>query len=228
MTVSTSASELFRRECDTAWEGLLRHPFVRELAAGTLPPEKFRFYLEQNVMYLREYAQAMALGAAKSEDLAIARYFVEAFTNVVDNEIRKDGQLLERALALGAQDRGGSVAMAPANLGYTGFLVSTALRCGSAEIMAAITPCTWSYGDIPFSVEGVVDHPIYADWIRFFAKPEYQALVAEMKGRLDDLAAGLREADLRRLSDLFTTSVRLERAFWDMAYNCEQWPDIEP
>lgn len=226
MTVSSSASELFRSDCDSAWEGLRAHPFIRELAAGTLPPEKFRFFLEQNLLYLPEYARAMAVGAAASDELALARYFSDALENIVENEIPQNEELLERVLALDAPDRGGSAAMAPANVAYTGFLVSTAFRYGPAEILAAITPCTWSYGDIASSLEEIAPHPIYADWVRFYGSPEYAEVVAEMNERLNTLAAGLGEADRRHLSDLFRTSVRLERAFWDMAYACEQWPDL--
>ena len=59
---SPTACERFRADCTPAWEALHRHPFIRELAAGTLAPEKFRFYIEQNLMYLPEYARAMAIG----------------------------------------------------------------------------------------------------------------------------------------------------------------------
>jgi thiaminase len=30
----------------------------------------------------------------------------------------------------------------------------------------------------------------------------------------------------RRLAGIFTTSSRLEGAFWDMAYTFSQWPDL--
>ena len=36
------------------------HPFVRGLADGTLPLDKFRFYMIQDTLYIVEYARAMA------------------------------------------------------------------------------------------------------------------------------------------------------------------------
>ena len=226
MTDVASASETFRRDCSAVWDSLHAHPFIRELAAGTLPPEKFRFYVEQNLMYLPEYARTLAVGAAKARDLDDVRYLVGAVTNVLESEIPENRELHERVLSLGASDRGGSLAMAPANLAYTSFLVATAFREGPAEVMAAITPCTWSYGDIASSLESVVDHPVYAEWIRFFGTPEYGTIVGEMRARLDRMAASVDEAARARLSELFTTSVRLELAFWDMAYDLGQWPDL--
>lgn len=228
MSVSASPCELFRLNCEPVWESLRTHPFIRELAAGTLALEKFRFFLEQNLMYLPGYARAMAIGAARTDDLGLARYFSRALANVLESEIPENEELLGRVLALGAPDCRGATAMAPANVAYTGFLVSTAFRYGPAEIMAAVTPCTWSYGDIASSLEEAAAHPIYADWVSFYGSADYAEIVADMNERLNVMAAGLRDSDLRLLSDLFRTSVRLERAFWSMAYNCEQWPDVGP
>ena len=220
-----SACERFRADCAPVWASLHAHPFIRELAAGTLPPEKFRFYVEQNLMYLPEYAKAMAVGVAKSPDVETMRWFAHALGNVVENEIPENRELLSRVLALGAEDRGGAEEMAPANLAYTSFLVSTALQHGPLEIMAAIVPCTWSYGDIASGL-GIADHPVYAEWVRFFGSPEYGEIIREMRARFDAMTAGLGEVTLERLSYFFTASTRLERGFWDMAYELENWPDV--
>jgi thiaminase/transcriptional activator TenA len=220
-----TACERFRADCAPVWRSLHEHPFIRELAAATLPPEKFRFYLEQNLMYLPEYAKAMAVGVAKAQDVATMRYFAEALANVVESEIPENRELLARVLTLGAEDRGGAETMAPANVAYTSFLVGTALQHGPLEIMAAIVPCTWSYGDIATGL-GVADHPVYAEWVRYFGSPEYGEIIGEMRARFDEMVAGQDEVALRRLSYFFTTSTRLERGFWDMAHGLEQWPDL--
>ncbi len=57
-----------RESSDQLWEQLTAHPFVHEMAAGTLPLEKFQHYIEQNLLYLPQYSRALALGAAKSRD----------------------------------------------------------------------------------------------------------------------------------------------------------------
>ena len=49
---TASASDDFRAECDRIWQGLNEHPFITELAAGSLPIDKFRFFLEQDIFYL--------------------------------------------------------------------------------------------------------------------------------------------------------------------------------
>jgi thiaminase (transcriptional activator TenA) len=221
--------ERLRSDCAGVWAGLHGHPFIRELAAGTLPPEKFRFYVEQNLQYLPEYARTIAFGAAKAEDAETMRRFSTELANIIESEIPENRKLLDRVLELGAEDRAGAACMAPANVAYTGFLVSVAATSGPLEIMAAIVPCTWSYGDIASSLiaEGLVhDHPVYAEWIRFFGQPEYGVVVEAMKSDFEMLATAVDEAAIARLSALFTMSTRLERGFWDMAYGLEQWPHV--
>jgi thiaminase/transcriptional activator TenA len=227
--VPESVCERLRAESGGVWTGLHGHPFIRELAAGTLPPDRFRFYVEQNLMYLREYARAMALGASKAEDERTMALFSRDVANILDNEIPENEELLRRVIEVGADDRAGTVCMAPANVAYTSFLVSTALTRGPLEIMAAIVPCTWTYGEIASTLiaDGLVhDHPVYAEWIRFFGLPAYGEVVASMRADFEFMFAAAGEAALGRLSSLFRTSVRLERNFWDMAYGLEQWPDV--
>lgn len=53
MSTTASASELFRDECRSIWTALHEHPFMTELADGTLPLDTFRFFLEQDKLYLQ-------------------------------------------------------------------------------------------------------------------------------------------------------------------------------
>jgi thiaminase/transcriptional activator TenA len=224
--VSDSLCERMREDCAAVWEALHEHSFVTELAAGTLPAEKFRFYLEQNLMYLPEYSRAIALGAACSREDAELRAFAADLQNIVGTEIPENERLLAEIVALGAEDRGGTAAMAPANLAYTSFLIAAAFKGGPLDVMAAIMPCAWSYGEIAARLQAdSTDHPVYGDWLGFFAGPEYAALVERMKDELDALAR--REgAEQARLSETFKTGARLELGFWEMAYGLEQWPDV--
>ena len=47
------------------WETYFEHPFVKGIADGTLPVEKFRFYMIQDHKYLMQYAKVFALGVLK-------------------------------------------------------------------------------------------------------------------------------------------------------------------
>ena len=38
----------------------LTHPFVTQMADGTLPTEKFRYYMLQDYLYLKDYVKIFA------------------------------------------------------------------------------------------------------------------------------------------------------------------------
>jgi thiaminase/transcriptional activator TenA len=225
--VTDSLCDRLRDDCLPVWEQLSGHPFLTELAAGTLPAEKFRFYVEQNLMYLPEYSRAIAIGAARSRDAGELRSFAAALDNIVATEIPENEARLAEVVALGAEDRGGTRAMAPANLAYTSFLVAAAFRGGPLEVMTAIMPCAWSYAEIAAGLAaGASEHPVYTAWLAFFASAEYAALIERMRDELDALAA--RDgAPTGRLAETFRNGARLELGFWEMAYGLEQWSDLE-
>jgi thiaminase (transcriptional activator TenA) len=230
MSTTTSSSDRFRQECATIWTALHRHPFITELAAGTLPLDTFRFFLEQDDFYLEEYARCLAMGAAKSRTQRELRYFTTDLVQVLDAEIPSNRELLAQVIELGAEDRGGSVTMAPANVAYTSYMQALSLRGGPLEIMASLLPCAWSYVEIATALQERTDrtHPVYAGWIAYFSRPNVVEMVREMRRDFDVMMIeeAMSEVREREIAHIFATSSRLERAFWEMAYTLEQWPDL--
>ena len=112
-----------KRWSDEAWEAalpvyrkILGHPFVRELADGTLPAEQFRHYIRQDALYLDGYARRLAHVASR----LTRREHTEAFLHFA-----LDGIAVERALH--AQFLAGDAPtrdeMSPACLLYTALLI---------------------------------------------------------------------------------------------------------
>ena len=56
-------SEHLRQLAAPIWEAQLHHPFVVALGKGTLPLQKFRYYILQDARYLEELARVFAAGA---------------------------------------------------------------------------------------------------------------------------------------------------------------------
>ncbi len=224
-----SLSASLRHQSERIWEGLHAHPFLRELSRGVLPLEKFRFFIEQDLLYLPEFARCIAMGAAKSKTETELRYFRAQLEGTLGLEIPNQRRVLGRLLELGAGDRAGGLGMGPANVAYTSYLLAVAAREGPLEIVAAVLPCAWSYVEIAGRLAGErANHPVYSDWIGFYLTDEVSSLVRAMREDFDSMA---READLgparrRRLAEIFAMSSRLEGAFWEMAYTLDQWPDL--
>jgi thiaminase/transcriptional activator TenA len=223
-------SQAFRTQCDRIWAGLHAHPFLGELARGTLPLDRFRFFIEQDLLYLPSFARCMAMGAAKSASDAELEFFTSQLDGILRLEIPSNQRLLDHVISLGAEDRGGSRGMAPANVAYTSYLLATAATGGPLEITAAILPCSWSYIEIAAGLKDeIAEHPVYSDWVAFYLQQEEADLVMNMRETFDDMTRdGAVSADKRRqLAEIFRMSSRLEGTFWDMAYTLGQWPDLD-
>ena len=78
---------------DEAWQAaepvyqlILAHPFITELASGVLPAAKFRNYIAQDSLYLREYGRVMAFMASRFSDPEISRLFMTFSMENLDAE----------------------------------------------------------------------------------------------------------------------------------------------
>jgi thiaminase (transcriptional activator TenA) len=222
-------SQAFRTQCDRIWAGLHAHPFLGELARGTLPLDRFRFFIEQDLLYLPAFARCMAMGAAKSAADAELEFFTRQLDGILRLEIPSNQRLLDHVISLGAEDRGGARGMAPANVAYTSYLLATAATGGPLEITAAILPCSWSYIEIAAGLKDeIAEHPVYSDWVAFYLRQEEADLVMNMRETFDDMTrdGAVSAGKRRQLAEIFMMSSRLEGTFWDMAYTLDQWPDL--
>ena len=110
-------------------------PFNTELAAGTLMPERFRFYILQDALYLAQYSRVLALAAAKAPDTASLQAFGQSALGAVAVEQRLHEHYLRE---FGVAPETVAVAEAtPDCLAYTSFLLATAHQQPSLGASAA-------------------------------------------------------------------------------------------
>jgi thiaminase (transcriptional activator TenA) len=221
--MSQSACEQLHRECEQMWAKIHDHPFIREMADGSLPQAKFAYYVGQNLLFLPELGKAAALGVAKAADEQTMREFSEIVGNITNLEIPKNRELLSQVSTEAAAQQ---LTMAPANLAYTRHLLAVAYEGSAADILASFTPCSWSYGEIgrAYASARPIANQAYDRWFEFFSGPEYWETLEAGKSRLDRLCAGIGDAEMRKVSDVFRVSTQLEYLFWDMAYAMQDWP----
>jgi thiaminase (transcriptional activator TenA) len=217
-TVTAALSQRLRDDCASTWQGLLDHPFVQEIAAGTLPLEKFRFYIEQDILFLDDYVRSLGYAVGRAQDEEQLAALTRQIATVVDTEIDKERDLLRRVeRLLGAGPR--RATPAPTTLAYQSFLVSAAVRGDALDVLTSLLPCAWSYGEIGRRYLGeTAEHPVYTDWMRLFGGREYLDYVDARIESFDRYAGRAHPARYARLTQLFTTAARLEQAFWDMGY----------
>src|SRR5262245_40228684 len=66
------------------WAQIYAHPFLTELAAGTLPDDKLIFYFEQNVHYIDTVVRCRAVAVAKSTSPEVRDFFLGPIPVFVD------------------------------------------------------------------------------------------------------------------------------------------------
>ena len=62
-----------RQQAGADWQHYVAHPFLRQLADGTLPEPAFRRYLTQDYLFLIHFARSYALLVSKLRTLAEMR-----------------------------------------------------------------------------------------------------------------------------------------------------------
>ncbi len=217
-TRSRRASQVLREAGAAAWERAIGHPMVRAIGDGSLPHETFRRYFEQNVLYLMDYARAIALILAKAPDHDATTTLNCFLGQIVDHEIPANLRFLER-LGGDPDEIGGTGSMLPTTYAYTRHLLAASAQGDCAEGLTAVLPCQWSYGELARPLmERAPEDPIYADWIGMFGNAEYEAIVGESTALLDRLTDAGDASRMAVLAEIFDRSTHFEVAFWDMAY----------
>ncbi len=202
---------------------ILAHPFVRGLTDGSLPREAFRFYAVQDALYLREFARALSLAAAR----APRDEWIIMFDEHAAGALRVERALHEgffREFGLGPDDVA-ATPLAPTNRAYCDYLLAVAYGAPFAEAMAALLPCYWIYWEVGKALEraGSPD-PLYRRWIGTYASEEFGGVVRGVLDATDALAPHL-DADARAaMRRHFVTTSRYEWMFWDMGWRREAWP----
>ncbi len=211
------------RSMESIYAGILAHPFLRGLTDGTLAEERFRFYILQDALYLREYARALSLAGVRSRDESVLVMFDEHATGAITVERSLHEGFLED---LGVtRDEAQETETSPTTLAYTSFLLRTATLGDYPEVLGAVLPCYWIYQEVgkALLVHGS-PNPLYQRWIDTYGGEEFGALVEAVLDLTDEVCKDLNPTQKARVTEAFVTTSRYEWMFWDAAWRLEEWP----
>ncbi|TKX74910.1 thiaminase II [Halorubrum sp. GN11_10-6_MGM] len=203
------------------WAAQKEHPFVTELADGSLDEAAFRHWVKQDYRYLLDYARVFALAGTKADDEETTRRLTATAHATLDDELD-----LHRSFAADyglSVDDLEAVEKAPTCGAYTDFLVRTAHEGSIAEIAAAVYPCGQGYLDAAdhMATLATEDHR-YTPFIEKYTSDPFRETVAWLRDLVDRYAEAFPgERDAMRAA--FLRSARLEHAFWEMCYTRETW-----
>lgn len=212
-------SEELRRDLDSVWERIFSHPFLKEVQAGTLPLEKFRYYVIQDYHYLEGFGRTVSIALSKGPDTETLRKLVRRVTTPIERPLHaRMFELLEIE-----QEEVDRVGPSPTNLGYVNHMITTAASGGVGEAAAALLPCPWSYHELGNRLS-LPDHPVYNAWVEAYHSGILEESTAAWRDLVDTFAEECGPTVRESMWQAFLTSSRYEYLFWTMAYNMETWP----
>ncbi|MEU4119496.1 thiaminase II [Kitasatospora sp. NPDC028055] len=221
--MTRSLTEELWASIEPIYAEILAHPFIGGLTDGTLPREAFRHFVVQDSHYLRDYARALAVCAAKAPGEADVRAFADDAVGALAAE---QGMHAEFLTAFGGTaEEAAAEPVLPTTRAYTSYLLATVYGGSFAEALGAVLPCYWIYARVGEALlaQGSPD-PLYAKWIATYGDEAFQSVVRRVLALTDRLGEELSAAERRRVVEHFTTTSRYEWMFWDAAWRGERWP----
>jgi len=222
-SVITRTRDVLWSDVEDVYAAILAHPFIAGLTDGTLAREAFRHYIVQDAHYLRGYARALAVCAAKAGDPADTVMFAEHAAGAVAAEQDLHASLLAEMGS--TTDEAVAAEVAPTTRAYVSYMLATAYGGSFAEAVGAVLPCYWIYARVGEElVARSSPDPLYARWIAMYGGAEFQAVVDAVLDVTDRVGATLSDAELTRMREPHRTTSRYEWMFWDAGYRQETWP----
>lgn len=207
-------------EVKTIWDEYLNHPFIKEMGEGTLDKEKFRRYLIQDFLYLKEYAKVYGIGLVKSESIEEMKFFKNSINGIMEDESATHITYLKNFGEIVKDLEKYKISFENDN--YTDFMKSIALTGDLLDLVIAVLPCAWSYYYIARKMKKIyrhnLDNNFYGHWIESYSCEEYAECAQKNIDFANKICGDLDYKKKEKLKEIFIKASIYEMKFWDMAY----------
>ena len=213
-------SQKLRARTQEIWPRYLSHPFVAQMADGTLPAEKFRYYMLQDYLYLKDYVKIFAAIIQKADEFELIRFLSGEMANTIDETFRTHLPYMKR---LGiTEDEIRSARPHIDNSAYSHYMLCEAQAGDVLTGLVTLLNCSWSYAYIAEQVvercPDVLQDENYGPWFAGYVSEEYQKTNQALIDRIDALGASVSEETVQRLGDIFEKCCLFDLRFWDLVY----------
>lgn len=208
------------------WDAQYEHPFIRGIQDGTLPLEKFAYWVRQDYLFLIDYGRLFSLAVVKSPNIRSCLQFAtlsyETYSTELDlhRSYAKEFGISEFELEIEIKS--------PTCKAYTDFLLRTGSIGGYHELLGALLPCMWGFYDVGIRLkESILNGNIdvrYLNFIEQYSSNDFRNLVEICKQMVNECASNLTNELRDEMINSFSISCQYEYLFWDMAWKKEIWP----
>ncbi|ALV45601.1 hydroxymethylpyrimidine kinase [Arthrobacter alpinus] len=205
----TFSSELWA-DCAPQRAAIFDLDFIQELAAGTLHPSHFAYYLAQDAQYLTNYSRVLARASSLAPTEAEQKFWAGGAQNCIDVELGLHRDWLSQYPLESPQG--------PVTKHYVDHLQAVAFGGSYGEVVAAVLPCYWLYAEVGRVLHSEYlgfdgEHP-YGTWLATYADEDFARATQQAISFTD--AAARRGSPLERLKmrEAFAYSAQYEVDFF--------------
>lgn len=205
------------------WQQSFHHPFITEIADGTLPLDKFRFYLKQDRYYLEQFGDLHAAIARQISTPAIKQFLLDGAAGLHDGETQIRHTMFRELAITPAEIK--TTPIAPTAYGYVTHMDFQLSHAFPAAAVAALLPCYWLYSEIGQNLKDVHSPvTVYQQFLDSYSAADFNDGTQQMIQIVEQLCAPLSDEQKAYVQKVFLQSSTYELHFWQMAYTKEQWP----
>lgn len=202
-------------EAQPIWQAMIQHPFLRELAAGSLSRERFHFWVQQDYYFVHQGIRFLLLLSARAPTPELRNGLLDAAADFRQELTIFEDYAHSHELPL-------TVEPTPVCLGYSAYLLATAVAGSLAEALAVLWGAEKAYYDAWSGVRqelGLAEP--YARWIENWTSSQFASWVDWLEKQLVQWTHEDEQAAVRCA---FLQTVRFEYLFWEMVYTQASWP----
>ena len=191
-------------------------PFLLELGAGTLDPERFTFYIQQDAKYLVAYQKTMTTLAGKAPGSKELSFWAQSAVQAIAEEQAMQEQLFTNDTV--AKHRVEGLGMSLHTAAYSNFLLTSAALDSYAVATAAVLPCYWIYAESGVAVleasKGALDGHPYGTWVEAYADEAFTEISRDAVRLVEEACEVAGEAERARAVEAFRQATHFEELFW--------------
>jgi thiaminase/transcriptional activator TenA len=208
------------------WRHYTHHEFVKSIGNANLDKKLYIKYLMQDYVFLIHFSRAWALLVAKSNSINEMRIASATLDALVNKEIQlhiktcKEEGISEDQLFKTEEESN--------NLAYTRFVLEAGYSGDFLELLFALSPCVFGYGEIGLYLKSISKHDNpYIHWINTYHNKKYQDVCINIGNLLDKAVEDRLGKDFEnniiwpKLNKTFLIATKLEINFWEMSLKLE-------
>ncbi|OEU06865.1 heme oxygenase-like protein [Fragilariopsis cylindrus CCMP1102] len=232
---STTCQSLWDKAYPIIIKETEKHPFLVSMVDGTLEENNFRYYVQQDVLYLKDFIYCLRqLSLKKASTTKDKKLLCDLADGAEEVEIALHQSYIKQWNTNGEQQEQEQM---PNTLLYTSYMrrIIDGSDTTYGEGLAALLPCFWVYmhvGNCMLKLRDELDKTNnndssnqllrpkhYNDWIDTYAGDEFENDVNNYIQLVNDELQ-----QLKQIEDHFMMACKLEHMFWDQAITMMEWP----